>query len=230
MKAERKLSPRQLAKQQRILAAALKVFAEAGYSAASMDAIALEAEVSKPTLYMYFGSKEQLFEAMMVAQRDVMLEPFEHPSGDMAQDLLDFAWHYADVVMKPELLSLARLIIGESQRFPEIGRAYQKAGPDRLLKGIIAYFDTQRGKGKLVFEDGELAAQDFWALILSAPRNQALHVPDQIPQRPHIRRYLENGLRVFIKAYATDVNKNLGELAGAIRKREGGNSERKTDR
>jgi len=88
----------------------------------------------------------------------------------------------------------------------------------------------QRGKGKLSFEDGELAAQDFWALILSAPRNLALHVPDQIPQRPHIRRYLENGLKVFIKAYATDVTKNLGELAGAIQKREGGNSERETDR
>ncbi len=226
---ERKLSFRQYEKQQRILAAALKVFSETGYSAASMDAIALAAEVSKPTLYMYFGSKEQLFESIMVTQRDVMLEPFENPSGDMVRDLFDFAWHYADVVMQPEFLSLARLIIGEAQRFPAIGRAYQAAGPDKLLNGIIAYFEVQRAKGNLDFEDGELAAQDFWALILSAPRNQALHIPDNIPNKALIRRYLENGLRIFIKAYSTHKEKHLGHLVELIKKQKGGNHEFKTD-
>jgi AcrR family transcriptional regulator len=224
----RELSARQLEKRQRILAAALKVFSEAGYTAASMDAIAVEAEVSKPTLYMYFGSKEQLFESMMVAGRDVMLEPFENPFGDMISDLLEFAWHYADTVMKPEFLSLARLIIGEAQRFPAIGRAYQKAGPDRLLKGIMAYFETQRAKGNLHFDDAELAAQDFWALILSAPRNKALHIPDERPSRREIRRYLENGLRVFIKAYSADIEKHIGSLKQAISKREGGRRGRTT--
>jgi AcrR family transcriptional regulator len=47
-------------KEHRILASALKVFADQGYSGTSMDAIAALAGVSKPTLYQYFGSKEQL--------------------------------------------------------------------------------------------------------------------------------------------------------------------------
>jgi TetR/AcrR family transcriptional regulator, mexJK operon transcriptional repressor len=226
---ERKLTTRQMEKQQRILAAALEVFSQAGYSAASMDAIALAADVSKPTLYLYFGSKEQLFESMMLAQRDEMLEPFEHSHGDMVRDLLDFAWHYADTVMRSDLLSLARLIIGESQRFPDIGRAYQKAGPDRLLKGIITYLELQLEKRNLEFEDGELAAQDFWALILSAPRNKALHIPDDLPSRADVRRYLENGLKVFIKAYSTHRERDLAELRESIKKREGGKRERKAD-
>ena len=227
---QRKLTPRQMEKRQRILVAALAVFAEAGYTAASMEAIALQADVSKPTLYMYFGSKEQLFETMMVAQRDLMLEPFENASGDMLRDLIDFAWHYANVVMQPQFLSLARLIIGEAQRFPGIGRAYQRAGPDRLLKGIIAYFEKQQGKGNLVFEDGELAAQDFWALILSAPRNKALHIPDDVPGREGIRRYLENGLKTFIRAYSTHAERDLRRLSGLLRKRKGGSRVRKTHR
>ena len=49
-----------LTKQRRIPDAALRVFAATGYSGASMEAIAAEAEVSKPTLYQSFGSKEQL--------------------------------------------------------------------------------------------------------------------------------------------------------------------------
>jgi TetR/AcrR family transcriptional regulator, mexJK operon transcriptional repressor len=217
MMPQRKLSPRQLEKRERIIEAALKVFSEAGYSAASMDAIAIEAEVSKPTLYMYFGSKEQLFESMLLAQRAFLLESFEHPSGDMVKDLHEFAWAYAAVVMKPEFLALARLVIGEAQRFPEIGRAYQAAGPDRLLQGIIDYLESQRRAGRLAFEDAELAAQDLWALILSAPRNKALHIPDELPGRDAIRRYLENGLRVFLKAYSTEARADLIRLAKITR-------------
>jgi TetR/AcrR family transcriptional regulator, mexJK operon transcriptional repressor len=224
----RKKSVRQLEKQQQILNAALKVFSEFGFSAASMDAIALAAEVSKPTLYMYFGSKEQLFESMMVAERDVMLEPFEHSSGEMVSDLVDFAWQYADVVMRPEYLSLARLIIGEAQRFPDIGRAYQKAGPDRLLFGIIAYLEMQKAKRRLDFDEGELAAQDFWALILSAPRNQALHIPDQTPSTAQIARYLENGLKVFIKAYSTQPEEDLRRLNEVIISNRGKHHARKS--
>ena len=129
------------------------------------------------------------------------------------QDLHDFAWHYADTVMRPELLSLARLIIGEVQRFPEIGRAYQASGPDRVLAGIMDYLTRRRGEGRLEFDDAELAAQDLWGLILSAPRTQALYMPDDIPDRAALARYIHNGLRVFLKAYSAAPEADLAKLA-----------------
>ena len=201
-----------LAKQRRILDAALSVFAAEGYSGTSMDAIAAKAAVSKPTLYQYFGTKEQLFTEIMLAERNTMLLAFDHPGTDMVSELHSFAWHYADTVMRPEFLSLARLIIGEAQRFPEIGRAYQAAGPDRVLADMITYLNRQRDAGKLSFDDAELAAEDLWGLILSAPRNQALHLPDRIPTRPELARYINNGLRVFLKAYSTDPAHDLAQL------------------
>lgn len=201
-----------LAKQRRILDAALSVFAAEGYSGTSMDAIAAKAAVSKPTLYQYFGTKEQLFTEIMLAERNTMLLAFDHPGTDMVSELHSFAWHYADTVMRPEFLSLARLIIGEAQRFPEIGRAYQAAGPDRVLAGMITYLTRQRDAGKLSFDDAELAAEDLWGLILSAPRNQALHLPDRIPTKPKLARYINNGLRVFLKAYSTDPARDLAQL------------------
>ncbi len=204
-------------KEHRILKAALWVFCNQGYSGASMDAIAARAEVSKPTLYQYFGTKEQLFGAIMLSGRDRMLDAFSHPApGEMVRDLYSFAWDYADTVMSPEFLSLARLIIAEAQRFPEIGRAYQASGPDRLLRGIMDYLITQRAAGHLVFDDAELAAQDLWALILSAPRNQALHIPDPLPNRADIARYLHNGLGVFLRAYSAHPSNDLASLATII--------------
>lgn len=44
-----------------ILEVAGKVFASEGYRGASMDAIAARADVSKPLLYNYFGSKQGLY-------------------------------------------------------------------------------------------------------------------------------------------------------------------------
>jgi len=202
-----------LNRERAILDAALKVFAAQGYSGASMEAVAAGAGVTKPTLYSYFPSKESLFQAMMLGKRDVMLDVFEHPSDQgMVADLLIFAWAYADTVMRPEMLSLARLIIGEVQRFPEIGRAYQASGPDHLLRGIMRYLDSQRRAGRLEFGDAELAAQDLWGLILSAPRTQALYMPDAQPDRATLARYILNGLQVFLRAYSTAPAADLAQL------------------
>jgi AcrR family transcriptional regulator len=207
-----------LNRERAILEAALKVFAATGYTGTKMDAVAAEAGVTKPTLYSYFPSKESLFQAMMLGKRDQMLDVFEHPSQQgMVADLLVFAWAYADTVMRPEMLSLARLIIGEVQRFPEIGRAYQASGPDHLMRGIMRYLEGQRRAGRLDFEDAELAAQDLWGLILSAPRTQALYMPDAQPDRTTLRRYIVNGLRVFLKAYSTAPGQDLDQLAALER-------------
>ena len=209
----------------RILDGALRVFAEAGYSGTTMDALAAAAGLSKPTLYQYFESKETLFQAMMLRHRDRMMDVFEHPSDrGMVHDLHAFAWDYARTVLQPEMLSLARLIIGEVQRFPEIGRAYQASGPDRLLAGIMAWLDAQRAAGRLVFDDAELAAQDLWGLILSAPRTQALHQPEALPAGAALARYVHNGLRVFLRAYSTDPATHLDQLEALIRARPTGDS------
>ncbi len=202
-----------LDREKRILDAALNIFARMGYSGTTMDAVAAEAGLTKPTLYSYFPSKESLFQAMMLGKRDRMLDVFEHPSPEgMVQDLYTFAWDYADTVMRPDMLSLARLIIGEVQRFPEIGRAYQASGPDHLLRGIMRYLSARRDEGRLVFEDAELAAQDLWGLILSAPRTQALYMPDSPPDRATLARYIDNGLRVFLRAYSTAAKADLQQL------------------
>ncbi len=205
------------ANQQKLLEAALAVFSAMGYSGASMDAVAEAAGLSKPTLYKYFDSKETLFAAMMQARRDDMLMAFEVTQpGNMVQQLHTFAWGYARTVMRPELMTLARLIMAEAHRFPQVGRAYQASGPDRLLEGMMTYLEDQRTAGSLVFQDAELAAQDLWGLILSAPRSRALYEPEWQPDDAILARYINNGLRVFLRAYATEPDQVLAALEAEI--------------
>lgn len=62
-------SPRRLeqaeATRQAILQAARKLFAERGYQATTLQAVAREAEVSVPTIYVVFGSKAAILSALV---------------------------------------------------------------------------------------------------------------------------------------------------------------------
>jgi AcrR family transcriptional regulator len=51
-----------------MLDAAVQMFALKGYHETSMDAIAAEAQISKPMLYLYYGSKEELFGACLTRE------------------------------------------------------------------------------------------------------------------------------------------------------------------
>ena len=214
MTALSKRAQNRLEKETRILAAALKVFADTGYTGASMDQIAAAAGVTKPTLYQYFDSKETLFQSMMAAPRDGMMLAFDtDANAHMVAQLYHFAWRYARTVMAPDFLSLARLIIAESHRFPTVGQTYQASGPDQVLAGLMRFMQAQRDAGRLTFEDTELAAEDFWGLILSAPRNRALHVPGTPVQQHDLKRYIDNGTATFLRAYSTAATDDLARLA-----------------
>jgi len=52
-------------REQQMLDAAVQLFSANGYHETSMDAIAAQADISKPMLYLYYGSKEELFAACL---------------------------------------------------------------------------------------------------------------------------------------------------------------------
>ncbi len=54
-------------KRVRIIEAAMRVFSEAGFSSATMQDVATEAGVGKGTIYLYFASKEDLLERMLLS-------------------------------------------------------------------------------------------------------------------------------------------------------------------
>ena len=61
-------------REREMLAVAERAFAERGFHAASVDAIAEAAGISKPMVYAYFGSKEGLYRACMAAARERLFE------------------------------------------------------------------------------------------------------------------------------------------------------------
>ncbi len=200
------------AKGQRIKAAALSEFCEHGYDGASMESIAKRAEVSKPTLYQYFGDKEKLFSAVLDKGRVVLLTPLTRPGRHLVERLWDFSWVYADFVLQPDMLSLARLVLGEASRRPDSAIAYHQSGPGKAIVGITGFIQRCVNDGVLMVDDVELAAQDLWSLILSSVRDRHLHYTNEKPGRITLLKSISHELEVFLTVYSTHKDDDLAIL------------------
>ncbi|HEY2639630.1 MAG TPA: TetR/AcrR family transcriptional regulator [Streptosporangiaceae bacterium] len=195
-------------KRREIRQAAIGQFLAKGYAGTSMDDVAAAARVSKQTVYKHFGSKEDLFVAIIEATvGEVMNEVFERVGatsdhhGDLAQELLTMARRLLVLIMQPELLALRRLVTGEASRFPQLGGVWWRGGPARLMSELTALLRQADKDGELAIDDAQLAAQQLQWLILSIPLNRAMLCPDQAYTSEELYHYSDAGVRTFLAAY-----------------------------
>ncbi|MGV0635167.1 TetR/AcrR family transcriptional regulator [Mycolicibacillus trivialis] len=89
-------------REQQMLDAAVEMFSINGYHETSMDAIAAKAEISKPMLYLYYGSKEELFGACLDRELTRFIEAvredidFEQGAKGLLADTIHTFLHYID--------------------------------------------------------------------------------------------------------------------------------------
>jgi len=109
-----------------IVEAAFEVFAEKGFAAARLDDIAARAGVSKGALYLYFDTKEALFQAVVrdrvapnLAAVAALADQYNGPFADLARLLLPTA---AQRIVSSGAAKVAKMVIGESRNFPELAR------------------------------------------------------------------------------------------------------------
>lgn len=201
-------NPRADRKRRAILDAARELFLAQGYLGANMDSVAARAAVSKQTVYSHFGSKEALFvELVADMTREAGDRIHAHDTGlasGGAEALLTaYAVEQLATVLRPDVLQLRRLVIGESTRFPELGRALHEAGPKRAVDRIERMLDDLRAAGMVAFDDVAIAASTFNWLVMGAPLNDAMLLGDDaVPDAAAQRRHAEHAVRVFLAAHA----------------------------
>lgn len=128
-----------------ILNAASEVFIARGYAAARLDDIAARAGVAKGTLYLYFQSKEDIFQSLVrtaivpnLAQLEAVTKAWD---GPVAPLLERFAGIVLGVVGNDRLVAIPRLLLAEAKTFPDLARFYHREVAHRglgLLTNIIA--------------------------------------------------------------------------------------------
>ena len=204
------LGPRARAKRDQILAGARRVFLRDGFAAASTDAIAAEAKVSKRTLYVYYPSKEELFAGVM---RDLTLEnpqtraleSIEEISPgseeELRRDLLELARKIIATMMQPDYLALLRTTIADTHRFPQLGGVFRATVPERAMSSFAVFIERSRGRGVVGPEvGGDTAARMFVGPLLTYAVLNGLFAEG--PPRPPAQEKIEEIVELYMKAIA----------------------------
>lgn len=161
------IEPKKGRKFDQVLEGARQVFLSDGFEGASVDDIAKAAGVSKATLYSYFPDKRFLF--MQVAktecarQADHAIETIDM-EAPVRQVLHDIAIEMVDFITSQFGKRIFRICVGESDRFPELGREFYESGPMLIRNRLMEFFEKAVTKGELQINDFELAADQFHEL------------------------------------------------------------------
>jgi len=127
---------------ERIAAAALELFAARGYAGTSVREVCERAGTTKPMVYYYFGSKEDLYRAMLQEQVAAFARAVGgavDPPGDARKRLLAFASAYLTFFEEKErhVALMLREVVGLGAGMVRaLGRALDE-GVTARVQGII---------------------------------------------------------------------------------------------
>ncbi len=192
-------SPAVTQKQEQILQGAMRVFLRSGYAGTSMDRVSTEAGVSKQTIYSHFRDKKGLFKALIERVtignfQSVFCDgEFKDEPSVFLRDLTTI--FFTKVADNPDYLPLLRLILAESENFPELAKLYARTVIQQGKKLLIKYFADHP---ELNVDDPEAIAQIFFgALVSHVIVQEMLYGKEMVPLS---RDRLVNGLMSLVLA------------------------------
>ncbi|WP_417852061.1 TetR/AcrR family transcriptional regulator [Blastochloris viridis] len=193
------------AKRRQILMGADRVFSAMGFDAASMNDITREAGVSKGTLYVYFATKEDLFSALIEEKRREHVEDvfkLIDDDPDVRTTLLRFGAAFARFLTSDWTLRAQRIVLGVTERMPEIGRGFYTEGPGRCRPILADYLRRMTERGLLAVDDAAFAAAQFTELCqTNLVRPRLYRAIDTAPSDAEIAYVIGKAVEMFLAAY-----------------------------
>lgn len=201
---DRRGESRSSQRREAILEAARQSFLLRGYDGTTMSAIAEEAGGSRATLWGHFPSKDALFDAVM----DRLTEQFHqeltlilNPTDSVETVLQRFCSQYVAKITSPDSIAIHRLVIGEVNRSPEIGRIFHSRAPGLTRKQLADYFAGAVARGAMPPCDTRAAAHQLAGLCLSGSHQRLiLGVQDSVTDA-ELAGEVAGIMKTFRKAY-----------------------------
>ncbi|ESQ92008.1 hypothetical protein ABAC460_03670 [Asticcacaulis sp. AC460] len=185
-----------------ILDAALAEFSEHGFEGARMEDVARKARVSKGTVYLYYPTKQALFEALImrdiaprVALASVFLKGYDGPLEPALMRIVEMA---GAAIATGKLPVYPKLLIAEAQRFPDLAAFYRREVVGKMLEGLTALFERALARGEISGMTGEMAAHLFIAPVLKSVMWSVVFAPTEevpFPPEPYLKAHVQLFLR-----------------------------------
>ena len=159
--------------------------------------------ISKESIYRYFSSKKQLFEAVIGRELVEYRSALEHLDSilktlDLRAALMMVAETTLALITTDRTLALRRLIFEEATRSPDVGQHYYKIGPGKAYVVLQKVFETHDYKSDF---DVQTLSEHFVALMsfrVTLERQCAVRVQ---PTAEEISVYAAAIVNDFMKAF-----------------------------
>lgn len=193
----------QTKKELEVLTVASDYFLSHGYKGTSINAMARDSGISKESIYRYFSSKKELFEAVILKELSEYEEKLrflnvEFDAIPLDEALRATAESILGAVMNDRTLALRRLIFQERSRSPDIGEYYYEIGPQQAYEYLEKIFAAHRQETDF---EPEILSHYFVAMALHYTMLQRECGVAKPLSRPRIRSLVASVTEDFLEAF-----------------------------
>jgi TetR/AcrR family transcriptional repressor of mexJK operon len=158
--------------------------------------------VAVRTIYVKFGGKAGLLEAVMVSRREEFfrIHDLEHDTRPFREVVDDFARQFFDLLCQDQLIAMQRVVIAEAGDNPELAHTFYDAGPRMTREMLERFFARPDIRAQLRTDLPFEQLPAFLTSWISGDAMQRFVFPHAQPERAEAHRLLAERLELFYRA------------------------------
>jgi AcrR family transcriptional regulator len=185
--------------------AARHEFAGSGFAATSMESVAKRAGVSTKTLYRLIPNKAALFEGTLTNRMDRFVSVVRLRACDgsnIEAALREALLVCADLMLAGEVIALQRMLLAESDKFPDIAETFYKSAMQRTVATLAKWLRAQQQRGLIQLDDADAAAGMLLGMLVFEPQRAVMFGHKAAPTREELERRARDCAVLFLQGCA----------------------------
>jgi AcrR family transcriptional regulator len=188
-----------------IFEAARHEFAASGYAATSMESVARRAGVSTKTLYRLIPNKAALFEAMITDRIDTFTSVVRLGAcdgTDLEKALREALIACGELILDGDVITLQRVILGDSEKFPEIAETFYHKAIRRTERTLADWLQAQHERGLIKIDGPEASAGILLGMLVFQPQRAVMFGHAPTLSRDELERRAQTVAALFLRGCA----------------------------
>lgn len=184
-----------------LVEAAAVEFQANSFAATTMGNVAQRAGISTKTMYRLIPCKADLFKKVIsdrIGRFMLQVDPVELDKYDLEEAVEHILISFGTLTLNKETIALLRLVIGESDRMPELAAAYHEIAVVQTTNAMVGWLERQRERGLLKVDDLATAALSLKGMMILDLQRAALLGMIEMPTREEIQARAKFCARLFL--------------------------------
>jgi len=185
-----------------IVEAAAGQFQTKGYAGTAMGEVAQRAGISTKTLYRLVPAKDVLFNMVVEARiGGFLLDIDESALAGLALEpaLARILAAYGTLTLAADTVAMNRLVLGECDRFPEIGASFYQRAIRPTQAAMSGWLGRQRDAGLIRLADLDLATGMLRGMMIYEPQRAIMLGLRPVPDPAEIAARAQACARLFLE-------------------------------